>query len=205
MRERPWDDLGGGPAGSTLPRGRRKRRRVAVPSWATTLVRREGHPADSPAELTGQSQSPGAFSFLRAVAANAQVVSSTVRVADASSELDQSTPTSVIVRAGCSSWPPSSPPGGAPNLAPARGVCRSWRRRQPPGGRDDPVPTVSPHRRADGDRSCGRPRHNRRRLPGAGAAGPPGPRKRRARAVRRVGRRGTRADVRGCARPLVVE
>jgi len=100
MRERPWDDLGGGPAGSTPPRGRRKAptgRRPVVsyhPGASRRASRRLTLGADTAVTVAG------GVLFSAAGAANAQIVSSTVRVADASSELDQSAPISVIVRAG---------------------------------------------------------------------------------------------------------
>ena len=176
MRERPWDDLGGRPAGSTPPRGRRTTpagRRPVVsyhPGASRRASRRLTRRADRAVTVaggvhglrSGGGERPGRVEH---GPRRGCLIGTRPEHADLGDRPCLRAPLGRRLRRH----------GGAPNLAPARGVRRSWRRRQPPGGRDDPVPTVSPHGRADGDRSCGRPRHNRRRLPGAGAARPPGP------------------------------
>ena len=204
MRERPWDDLGGGPAGST-PRGRRKApagRRPVVsyhPGASRRASRRLTRRADMAVTVAG------AFSFPRRWRRTPR----SCRARSASRMPHRNSTRARRPRCSsvpaCSSWPPSSPPwwlaesGAGPRRLPivAPSTAARWSRRPGPDG--FPAP---PRRRRPELRSSS---PNRRRLPRAGTARPPGPRERRARAVRRVGRRGTRADSRGCARPLVVE
>jgi hypothetical protein len=199
MRERPWDDLGGGPAGSTSAHGRR-----TAPAGRRPVV--SHHPEASKRasrRLTGRANRAvtvaGGVLFSAAVAANAEVVSSMVRVANASSELDRNAPPSVIVNAGVLL---------VAAVFAALLARRIWRRSggsAAPGADDDrPVVAATSSRRL--------PRTAAQTATGAavvlattGVACPSRPRERRECADRRLARRCSGADIRECARSPVVE
>ena len=172
-----------------------------VPSSVSTLVRREGHPADSPAELTRQSQSPGAFSFpqrWRRTPRSCRARSASWMPHRNSTRARRPRCSSVPA---CSSWPPSSPPwwlaesGAGPRRLPivAPSTAARWSRRPCPDGFPAPPRRRRPELRSSSPQPASPPwrRHCQA----------PRPRERRARAVRRVGRRGTRPTAEGAPAP----